>query len=295
MDNITFNIYLTFLILIIIIGIGYWIYNEKCLNRGIEGFYTTPTTTTQMPPAATANNTTGKLPDSVATQLANITDQSARQILENQLIAIKQLLDRYTTLDIPITINDSGEICSNWSSYNNGEYNNESNKCLIIDNSNSYKCLDDNGILNNCNKLYTDNYINSRSKINYNTLLDITVNGLLSNIAIINSQINNMNQEADGIINKYADLNNLQIQQLDIISNIKTNMEDKKRIIDENKQKLGEKQNDTNLNQNNFSKFMEDINNKESWNSIYYRVIIGLIITIIVLGILNFLFSNILS
>jgi len=263
---------------------------------GIEGFDTTPITT-QIPAAnnVATNSATGILPDSVANQLANITDPSSRQVLENQLIALKQLLDRYTTLDIPITVNDNGKLCSSWGSYKNGEYYNESNNFLIIDNSNSYKCLDDNGIPNSCNKLYTDNYINNWSKLNYNTLLDITVNGLISNVAIINSQINKMNQEADNIINKYADMNSLQMQQLDIISNIKTNMEDKKRIMEENKQKLSEKQNDTNLNQNNFSKFMEDLNNKESWNSIYYRVIIGLIITIIVLGILNFLFSNILS
>ena len=65
--------------------------------------------------------------------------------------------------------------------------------------------------------------------------------------------------------------------------------------MNDNTEKLSKKQNETNINQNNFTSFMDQITNVNSTSNTYYKIIIGLIIAIVVMGILNFLFSNILA
>jgi hypothetical protein len=65
--------------------------------------------------------------------------------------------------------------------------------------------------------------------------------------------------------------------------------------MEENTEKLAKKQNETNINQNDFSSFMNQITNTDSLGNTYYRIIIGLIIAVVIMGMLNFLFSNILA
>jgi hypothetical protein len=104
-----------------------------------------------------------------------------------------------------------------------------------------------------------------------------------------------MEQTANTIITSLSDRGSIQLQQKDIIINNNENMAYKNKIMEDNIEKLNKKQNDTNINQNNFSSFMSYISDADSISNVYYKITLGLVITIIIMGILNFLFSNILS
>ena len=104
-----------------------------------------------------------------------------------------------------------------------------------------------------------------------------------------------MDKTTNELINKYADLNNIELQQRDVIENNKNNMNDKQRLMEDNKKILKNKKTTTDINKNNFQISIENITNNEYRNKLYYNIIIGIIIAIIITGICNFLFSNILS
>ena len=104
-----------------------------------------------------------------------------------------------------------------------------------------------------------------------------------------------MNKNATVIITSLADRGSIQLQQDELIRNNNEHMAYKNKLMEENTEKLGKKQNETNINQNDFSSFMNQITNTDSLGNTYYRIIIGLVIAVVIMGMLNFLFSNILS
>jgi hypothetical protein len=104
-----------------------------------------------------------------------------------------------------------------------------------------------------------------------------------------------MNQIANALITSLSDRGSIQLQQQDIIQNNNDNMIYKNKIMNDNKEKLAKKQNETNINQHNFSSFINQITNADSSANTYFKIIIGLFIAVVIMGILNFLFSNILS
>ena len=81
-------------------------------------------------------------------------------------------------------------------------------------------------------------------------------------------------------------------QQLYFIEYNDSNLNDKKKLIDNSKDEFEKVENDLNINKMNFSIFLDQNNNNDSITNLYYKIIYGLIIFIIVIGILNFLFSE---
>ena len=293
------HIFLFFLILILAIGIVYW------LNTSREGFdnssdadstarTTSPQTTTSRGVLPQTTNPNA-LSAAVNNQLSGITDSTTQEIIKTQLSNLQTLLNRYSSLDTPIIMNDAGEMCSMWNDYSGGKYRQQQNQCLDLDNSNILKCLDSTGTPSTCNNIMADGYITSKSIINYQPILDSATSTIINAIPNISTQVDNMNQNADTIITSLADRGSIQLQQKDIINNNNENIAYKNKIMNDNTEKLTKKQNETNINQNNFSSFMNQINNADSSANIYYKIIIGLIIAIAIMGILNFLFSNILA
>jgi len=294
------HIFITFLILILAIGIGFW------LNTSREGF---DDTTDSDPDAARitfpqTTNPGGILPQAtnpaalsavINNQLSGVADSTTRDILQTQLTNLQDLLNRYATLDIPIIMNDTGQICSMWSDYSNGRYRQQQNQCLALDNTNILKCLNATGTPNTCNNIMADGYIISKSNINYQPMLDSAASTVINAIPSIIAQVDNMNQNANTIITSLTDRGSIQLQQQDIIQNNNENMVYKNKIMNDNTEKLSKKQNETNINQNNFSSFINQITNADSSANTYYKIIIWLLIAVVIMGILNFLFSNILS
>jgi hypothetical protein len=215
-------------------------------------------------------------------------------IISEKVDNLQNLLDRYSTLDPPITITDSGNQCQMWNNYANGKYRFNQNTCLSIDNSASYKCISSTGSLETCDKMYQDGYINSKNKINNKPLVDGAINKITNALNSNNSELSFMDQEANKLINELSDRSKIQFQQIDIIKHNEENIQEKSEIINENNKKMSSKQNETNLNQLSFTHFINGIQYNDSLTKIYYKVFIVLIILVILIGFINFLFSNIL-
>ena len=296
MKTETEHIFLTFIILILAIGIGYW------LNTSREGFDdNTDSDSTTIPQTTTALGTIPQainpmaLSAAIDNQLSGVSDSTTRDTLQSQLTNLQTLLKRYTTLDTPIIMNDEGQVCSMWGDYSNGRYRQEQNQCLALDNTNILKCINATGTPSTCSNIMSDGYITSKSNINYQPVLDSATSTVINAIPSITSQVDNMNQNADTIITSLSDRGSIQLQQQDIIKNNNENMVYKNKLMNDNTEKLSKKQNETNINQNDFSSFMNQITNTDSLGNTYYRIIIGLVIAVVIMGMLNFLFSNILS
>lgn len=325
-DNTTTgNILLSFIILIIAVGIGYWLNTNK---NGLEGFDgasppaptadpfplppnpyanssqavpVTPTAAIIMPegtipltsPPTSAFPTT--LPSDIAQQLDTITDPKLKTALEQQFITLQGMLMRYSKLDTPIIMNDSGQICNMWGNYDGGKYTQNQNECQAIDNTGLLQCLNNANMPTRCSKLLEDGYINNRNTIDHKVYLTPVVNSVIDNIPQTDYDVADMNKNADEVITSFADRSFIQSQQHEIIHNNNQNIDDKKKIIDNGKEQLSKKQNETNINQNNFSLFRSQITDSDSTSNQYYNITIILIICLIIIGIFNFLFSNILS
>jgi len=292
------HIFLTFLILILAIGICYWI---KTAREGFDDSSNIDSTRTTIPQTTTSQSIVPSgtnpiaLSAAINNQLSGVADSTTRDILQTQLTNLQALLNRYATLDTPIIMNDDGNVCAMWGDYSNGRYRQQQNQCLALDNTNILKCLDATGTPSTCNNIMADGYISSKSNINYQPMLDSAASTVINAIPSVIAQINNMNQNANTIITSLSDRGSIQLQQQDIIQNNNENMVYKNKIMDDNKEKLAKKQNETNINQNNFSNFMNQITNADSGANTYYKIIIGLLIAVVIMGILNFLFSNILA
>lgn len=292
----TEHIFLTFIILILAIGIGYW------LNTSREGFDdNTDSDSTTIPQTTAALGTIPKATNPMAlsaaidNQLSGVSDSTTRDTLQTQLTNLQSLLNRYATLDTPIIMDDEGQVCSMWGDYSNGRFRQQQNQCMALDDSNILKCLDSSGTPSTCSNIMSDGYITSKSNINYQPLLDSVTSTVINAIPNITSQVDNMNQNADTIITSLSDRGSIQLQQDELIRNNNENMVYKNKLMEENTEKLAKKQNETNINQNDFSSFMNQITNTDSLGNTYYRIIIGLIIAVVIMGMLNFLFSNILA
>lgn len=306
----TENILLVFIIIILAIAIGYW------FNTTREGFYdgsndgsnagsnaaavitTIPQTTTSqetLPSTTTQATNHITLSAAISKQISDVSDSKTRDILQTQLTNLQALLNRYATLDTPIVMNDDGQVCSMWGDYDGGRYRQEQNQCVALDNTFVMKCLDAIGTPNTCNNIMADGYINRKSNINYNPILDSAASTVINAIPNITSQIDNMNNIANTIITSLTDRGSIQLQQQDILKNNNENMAYKNKLMNDNTEKLSKTQNETNINQNNFFSFINQITNLDSTANTYLKIIIGLIIAIVIMGILNFLFSNILS
>ena len=252
------NYYIFLCFMIIILLIAYlWIKNNM-----FEGFDSSDTSTT----------IDKSLPSEVITQINTIQQDDLKSLVNEQVLELANMLDRYATLDIPIIINDKGQLCA---SSNQSKTNQSSNSCYKDSESDIYTCQSENGFTNSCMKFYSDGFITNKNNIE--------------------NVITNMDKTTNELINKYADLNNIELQQRDVIENNKNNMNDKQRLMEDNKKILKNKKTTTDINKNNFQISIENITNNEYRNKLYYNIIIGIIIAIIITGICNFLFSNILS
>lgn len=325
------HIYLIFIILILAIGTGYWINTSRSkegfeenntydldidideeeesdseLDRTTKPQITNPQQAIlQMSARTSIHNTKSQATDSVLlsaainNQLSSIPDTTIRNILQTQLTNLQTLLSRYATLDTPIVMNDVGQLCSMWNDYAGGRYREQKNQCLALDNKDSrnnlLKCLDTTGTPTTCSNIIADGYIIGKSNIQYQPMLDSATSSIINALPTITSKVSDMKQIADTIITSLADRGSILLQQKELIHNNNENMAYKNKIMNDNTEKLAKKQNETNINQNDFSSFLNQISNTDSAANIYYKIIIGLLIAIVIMGILNFLFSNILS
>jgi hypothetical protein len=291
----TLNIYLLFIIIIIIIAIIF-IYQKK-LYKQIENFdgatepIIIPTTTR---PIITVPQSTQQV-STTSFDNINIQDNYTKTTVIQSLKDLEIGLDRYSYLDAPIVVDNNGKICMEWGNYNNGKFSVNENKCIVPDNSsNIRKCLNITGSLSGCNNLYDDGYIERMNTLNVQPLLDEAQNTILYNLSNTNTDLGDKSSELDKIISNLITKRNLEEQQLYFINYNTNNLEEKQKTIEKINDIVSDKQTEVNLNQVSFSQFLETNSSNEKIASIYYKIAIGLTITIIIMGILCILFSNIL-
>ena len=301
LSRTTLNIYLIFLIILIGIVIIYICQNRK---SRIENFNSTVTDT--VPPHSIDSNTTdSNTTDSNTLQSnnekfinldnINIPDITTKNIVLQSLKDLQTGLQRFSNIDAPISINDDGNTCIVWGNYNNGKYMANDNNCTIVDNTNNIrKCLRANGGLATCNNLYSDGYIDRMNNIDTQPLLEQIQAQIIFNIGNSNLDLDSKSTAIDGFINDLVTKRNLENQQLYFINYNTDNLQEKQNTMDKINTDVSEKQTEVNLNQVSFSQFLATNSSNENLKNIYYKVVIGLVISIVVVGILNVLFSNLL-
>ena len=110
----------------------------------------------------------------------------------------------------------------------------------------------------------------------------------------INSAINSRNDNFNKLINEIKIKHNLEIQQKYFIDYNNKNIDSKKILIDKTSKNFEKKENEVNINKIEFQQFLKMNKKISAQNDAYYSYIIYLVIAIIVVGLLNFFFTELL-
>jgi hypothetical protein len=221
----------------------------------------------------------------------NIKDVNTQKKIFTYITSLQKLLNKYNNLDVAITINNNGQLCDNWGNYSNGAYNASKNSCLNIPGQNEKTCLNNNSLVS-CSKYFDDGEIDNLININTNDLVNNSKYNIYLGINNINTNLNKANIDMTTILTDYIAKRNLENQQDYFIKYNEYNLADKKKIIDKTNKEFEKTENNVNINKIQFQQTVEQNNVIENKYNNYYNYIFYTIIGIIIVGILNFMFSN---
>tara|TARA_B110000305_G_C19281335_1_gene559419 strand:+ start:131 stop:1042 length:912 start_codon:yes stop_codon:yes gene_type:complete len=227
----------------------------------------------------------------------DINDIEVKTKLINYLTDLQKLLKKTETMDVAISINNNGNICDEWGMYSDGKYKYNNNNCIKINNSNKRRCLSNN-ILTSCSNYYKDdeqgNNIDKMLKIDTEEIMDRVKYNTFTALKITKSELSKYNDDIDNVLSDLISKRNLENQQLYFINYNNNNLNDKQNLFDKTNKEFEKAENDVNINKIQFQEFLEkkEILNKKN-NSYYYYVKI-LIILLIVVGLFNFMFTELL-
>jgi len=291
-----FFLCISFILCIVLITLYYK--NNKYNN--IELFYNTTIPNRTISPSNLPRNTENNSRNSTSSNQNNVnkyfTDNDisniyVKQALNNTLSDIDTIFDNYTTINPGININNDGTTCDNWGTYNNNEFSPLSNNCEITSNSNKPQCLSNNKITS-CSKYFADNVVNDYTTIDVQILKNNIISDILTKSGEIITELNDKTSKSDTLLNNLNTQLNIENQQSFFITNNTYNIDDKKKIINKTTEEYDKDENDILINKINFSNFLEQNSNNDRLYNIYYKIIIGLIITLIIIGIINLLSSK---
>ena len=256
-------------------------------NKSLEGFYDASNPSNQPSPSKIETQTKTM---SISTKdIANI---DINQAVNKNITLLDELLNKYVNIDSAITITNDGTLCDdavNQFSTNTCSINTNSN----LMNNTDYQCLVNNNYIS-CSD-YVDNVITDNITINIQSLKDNTVSQIILNANKLSLGINGLTSMINNVNNKMNILTeqlNLENQQNYFIKYNTINLKDKQKIIDKTIYDFEKAENDININSLNFSYLLEKNKKNTLSQDLYYKIIIGLIITIIVIGFINILISN---
>lgn len=285
------NLYIIFVLIILLITLYYSINNNSINNnsinnnsistlKNIESFESDPNTTDVTVPNIT-----------ISKPIIKLNDTSVQNIINSNISKLSAILNKYTNLDAPIIINNNKTICDAWGDYNNGKYNLNTNQCLIEQGQRS--CIS-NKTLVSCSNYYDDGKINTHNNIDPNNILKLASDKISLDYNNINIDIIEKTTNIYSILNNLIDKRNLENQQLHFIEYNNSNINDKQKLVDKSTDEFEKEENNVKINQMNFSIFLDQNNNSDSKKNLYYKILLGIIITIIIIGMLNLLFSELL-
>jgi hypothetical protein len=210
----------------------------------------------------------------------DISDPSVKNSINKELSTIKSTLNKYSMLDPAIILNNNIVLCDNPIE----------NSCKIenIAVSTDPTCLVNN-VSTSCSD-YFDEYVNQEIKIDFNStrLRDMIIVKSTQLMSKIDKKNNDINFILDTLLDKIKIENE---QKVFINFNINS-LDDKSKLLDKTTKMYEQNENDVNINQINFSNFLSKNNNNVNKINFYYKIIIGIIITIIIVGIFNFFISE---
>ena len=239
-----------------------------------------------------------------------ISNISAKNSINDRMSTLASIFNNYKTLDPAITTNNKGLMCESWAGYNvnanttntmntsvtsntNNPYNSSLNNCLLVNNSNSTdpQCLSEN-VLTSCSNFFNDGYINKLTSVDINILQKNTREKIISNSMQLIKTLEKQSGEIDSILNILLDKLKLEQQQIYFIKYNTGNLDYKTKLVNKSTEEYEKNENNINVNQVNFSNLLSKNNNNINKINFYYKVIIGIIITIIVVLVLNIFMSS---
>ena len=224
----------------------------------------------------------------------NINDIEVKTKLINYLTDLQKLLKTTETIDAPISINNNGNICDNWGMYADGKYKHNNNNCIKINNSRQRKCLRNN-ILTSCSNYYKDGEIESMLKIDTKQIMDTVKYNIFTRLRELKINLSKYNDDIDNVLSDLISKRNLENQQLYFIDYNNKNLTDKQILFDKTNKEYEKAENDVNINKVQFQDFLVKKESVRKQLDTYYTYTKWLIIFLIIVGLLNFMFSDILE
>ena len=228
---------------------------------------------------------------------SEIPNLSSKNAINTQLQSINTIFDKYKTLDPAITVNNNELICDSWVGYDTTDtsnpYDSTLNNCKVVEESGTgdKQCLSDN-VLISCSNFFNDGIINKLTSIDLSIIKKNTRDKIIRNSNLLFKTIDKKSNEIDFVLNVLIDKLKLKEQQSYFIKYNNGNLNDKTKIVNKTTEEYEQNENNININQVNFSNFLSKNNTNIKKLNFYYNIIIGLIITIIVIGILNIFITD---
>ena len=223
----------------------------------------------------------------------NITDASIQNKVFTYITSLSTILNKYKFIDAPISVNNNGTLCDNWGSYNNSAYSSSLNSCLNMNFQGQYNrtCLSNNNLVS-CSNYYSDGKIDKLNNINTDELVNNAKYNIYLGISNINNDVYKASLNMNKVLTDYISKRNLENQQKYFIKYNTYNLEDKKKIINKSSKEFEKTENDVNINKIQFQQTVEQNNYNEAKKNKYYNYIFYTVILIIIVGLLNFMFSK---
>jgi hypothetical protein len=296
LTSIQIVLYLIFIICIL--GISYYytsIESNDTITNNTTSIKNSPNTKIKENFGDTTTDVNNALKLEINTELdkLNVKDVITQNKIFTHITSLLTLLNKYKYIDAPITINNNGKLCDNWGPFNKAEYASSLNKCIItsLPGQHDRICLSNNNLVS-CSKYYYDGKIDSLNTIDVNEILNNAKYNIYLGISDINNDIYNANIDMTTVLTDYIGKRNLENQQKYFIKYNEYNLEDKKKIINKNNKEFEKTENDVNINKIQFQQTVEQNNYNEAKKTKYYNYIFYTVILIIIVGILNFMFSS---
>lgn len=222
--------------------------------------------------------------------VASLSDSDIVQELD----PLKRILDQYTNLNIPITLADDNNICGKWGTYQNSQYQNNDNQCLLI---NSYRqCFSsaDNKTLVQCSNLYSNNLIENANQIQINNLYETAKSRMKEVSSDLDKLAQDKENEIQDKIIKKSEITKILNQQNQLITNNSIGLDDKKNQLRDNDNTLDDQTIETEIKLSNYLNFKDELSKFENRNNIYKKIIFWILIILVITVILIFFTSKIL-
>ena len=222
-----------------------------------------------------------------------ITNITIKNKIMSNVKELQTLLEKTKYMDAPISINNNGKVCDDWSMYNDNKYSKYDNSCIQINNSQERKCLS-NSILTSCSNYYDDGKIDKLNIINTNEIKESFLYNNIVSAKELQFKLSKYNTNIDTILNDLITKRNLENQQKYFIDYNNQNLDDKKILFDKTNTEFEKSENNINIKKVNFQDFLEKKHIIANQKDTYYYYIKWLIIILLIVGFFNFMFSNIL-